>query len=78
MLGTKQFHNNSNNNNKDFRFCPPKKTANENLCWMRDRKCCLRDKSISIAFCNCVQFVWEYGSVCVCAGAGACVCVLTA
>lgn len=53
MLGTKQFPSNGNNN-KDFGL--PKKTVNENLCWMRDRKCCVRDKSISIAFCNCVQF----------------------
>jgi len=25
------------------------KAVNENLCWMRDRKCCVRDKSIFIA-----------------------------
>lgn len=33
-----------------------RKTVNENLCWMRDRKCCVRDKSIFIAHHTRVQF----------------------
>lgn len=39
----------------------PKKTENENLCWMHDRIYCVRDKSIFIGFCNCVQFAVEMG-----------------
>lgn len=55
MLRTKQFPNASNTPTsvaKTKTMLQPlasEKTVNENLCWMRDRKCCVRDKSIFIA-----------------------------